>query len=112
MYLFVYGTLKKGFCNSYLLNGQEFIKEASTDNDYKMVDFKGMYPYLFNEDGGFKIKGEIYKVSDNCLDELDRFEGAPDFYYRDTIVADGINCECYFINETYKRGECIDEFVK
>lgn len=95
--IFVYGTLKKGFSNHWLLEDQEFIGKAETTLDYVMLG-QGI-PYVYESDKayrgdvgyplelvkGSKIKGELYKVSDEALARIDQLEGHPRWYCRKQI---------------------------
>lgn len=51
MYIFVYGSLKEGYHNHYLLENAEFICEAITKEKYPMVNIEGDFPYLLNKQG-------------------------------------------------------------
>ena len=108
MKIFVYGTLKRGYSNNWMMENYKYIKDTTTIKKFKMIDYKGLYPYLYNETGDHKIKGEIWEI--NNPNELDRFEGCPDFYYRGTIETEDGDLSCYFINEKYKSGKQISEF--
>lgn len=77
--IFVYGTLKKGFSNNYLLIGQKLIGNFVTEKKYRLVSL-GSFPGLI--DGDKSIKGEVYEVSDECLSNLDILECVPKLYYR------------------------------
>ena len=104
MYIFVYGTLKQGFHNHYLLEDTKFICEAATKDKYPMVNTEEYFPYLFNQKGmGHNIRGEVYRIDDVTLAMLDVLEGYPDHYTRETIkvLSKGIelNALVYFANE-------------
>jgi gamma-glutamylaminecyclotransferase len=87
MIVFVYGSLKKGKkLHSYLKNSK-FLGCATTCEKYPMILSKeGWYPYLIEKPGiGYKIKGEVYKITPNTLKLLDKIEEAPRYYYRKQI---------------------------
>jgi len=80
--IFVYGTLKRGFANSFFLEGQEFLGEAETTPDFRLFDgirFPAMAEY---PNDGVNVKGELWRVDDNCVRHIDRLEGVPSFYRR------------------------------
>jgi gamma-glutamylcyclotransferase (GGCT)/AIG2-like uncharacterized protein YtfP len=75
----VYGSLKKGFHNHYILGDSEYVEEKYIDG-YIMYSL-GSFPGAFEGEG--KIHVEIYEVSDNLiLEDLDMLEGHPNFYKR------------------------------
>lgn len=85
MYIFVYGTLKKGEPNHYLLSGSEFICPTETKEKYTMLDM-GRFPGVLKEDfsdRSVSIKGEIYDVDEKTLRNLDTYEG--DWYFREEV---------------------------
>ena len=65
--LFVYGTLKKGGkLHSVLGNSSEFLGVFRTAEDkFDMYDYG--CPVMVLEDDSFKIKGELYKVTPECM---------------------------------------------
>ena len=65
--LFVYGTLKKGGrLHSVLGNSSEFLGVFRTAEDkFDMHDYG--CPVMVLEDDSFKIKGELYKVTPECM---------------------------------------------
>ena len=65
--LFVYGTLKKGGnLHSVLGSSSEFIGVFRTVEDkFDMHDYG--CPIMVLKDNGFKIKGELYKVTPECM---------------------------------------------
>ncbi len=87
MFVFVYGTLKRGFCNHFVMGNSRFIEKVITKNKYLMfIDKFGGFPYildLYND--GLQIKGEMFDVPAERIDFLDEFEGVPDLYHRKEI---------------------------
>lgn len=86
-YLFVYGSLKKGFDNHRLLDKYaKRVGKAFTVRKFGMFeDNFGNYPYLVTEPI-YKIEGELYQISRReLLEEIDEFEGSPDYYQREKI---------------------------
>jgi len=85
MYIFVYGTLKRGFPSHYLLKNSIFIDYALTQKKFVMYS-NGSYPLIIpdevHEKSGF-VKGEVYKVNENILKILDEFEDVPEEYVRE-----------------------------
>lgn len=79
-FVFVYGTLKKGFSNHYLLFDAEFVGEGYTIEKFDL--FTDEYPIAV-EGGKYHILGEIYKIKHiETFKKLDLLEGYPDFYDR------------------------------
>lgn len=115
--VFVYGTLKRGYDNHVLLEGSEFIGEVNTKNRYPMVNVEEYFPYLIDRAGvGHNVKGELYKIDELTLLQLDILEGYPDFYTREQIkvVHYGIEISAivYFLKEeiNYDEYEMLEEF--
>lgn len=80
-FVFLYGTLKRGFSRAHALAGQSFHAEAVTKPQYRMFDC-GSYPGLVEHDDGLPIEGEVWSVSPDCLRELDEIEGVELNLYR------------------------------
>lgn len=85
-FLFVYGSLKKGFRNHrYLKDGQyPFTYEgpAITVGSFAMKG-NGYYPVVFRDENIASVLGELYSFSaDACLSRVDQLEGHPTFYQR------------------------------
>ncbi len=103
-FLFVYGSLKKGFDNHKLL--QKYAKrvgKASTVGKFAMYeDSFGNYPYLVKEPIT-KVMGELYEIKrKELLDKIDEFEGAPEYYQRKKIKVKthkGVNLAFVYIRE-------------
>ena len=72
--VFVYGTLKRGCHNHPYLTGQKFCGVAETQPLYALYDLGG-YPGMVED--SFEpesIRGEVWKVSAECLARLDVLE--------------------------------------
>ncbi len=103
-FLFVYGSLKKGFDNHKLL--QKYAKrvgKASTVGKFAMYeDSFGNYPYLVKEPVT-KVIGELYEIKrKELLDKIDEFEGAPEYYQRKKIKVKthkGVNLAFVYLRE-------------
>lgn len=105
-YVFVYGTLKKGYCNDHYLTDAKFISNAVTYERYQMHPVIGNgYPFLIKSEKVNFIKGEVYEVnSQEILDNLDMLEAYPFLYLKEFIKVELENEEIiqaltYFKNE-------------
>lgn len=96
--IFVYGTLKRGFGNNCLLEGQKFVGEAVTKMSEFLLRSRGI-PYVHRIGaGGNKIKGEVYEIDDNCLEHVDGLEGHPNWYRREEVeLHDGSKAWIYIM---------------
>jgi gamma-glutamylcyclotransferase (GGCT)/AIG2-like uncharacterized protein YtfP len=81
--VFVYGTLRKGQGNNYLLKEADFIGEAKTKDKYAM--YASGIPYVVEDKPVSRITGEIFSVNQEELMRLDRLEGHPQWYRRRVI---------------------------
>jgi gamma-glutamylcyclotransferase (GGCT)/AIG2-like uncharacterized protein YtfP len=124
MLLFVYGTLRKGFINNYLLDSATFIGDGKTIDTFYMVghlnfeldEFEDgrspprqlLFPYIFKDNlkSGQElvhITGELYEVSNELCIEIDKHEGHPDIYKRteiDVIVKNKLYSVAAYILES------------
>lgn len=83
--VFVYGSLKQGKHNSYLLDGSKYLGAAKTlAKTFKMFDL-GAYPAIKLDAGNTDIKGELFEVDDRTLASLDWLEGYPELYNRTEV---------------------------
>ena len=74
--LFIYGTLKRGQVNHHLLAEESYLGPATTLPRFRLLNL-GWYPGLaLCEDKGRAIEGELWEVSDACLEALDAYEGS------------------------------------
>ena len=81
--VFVYGTLKRGNSVRGLdtWGNADFVGDAVTSLSHFSLHDLGIFPAVSNT-GEDHIAGEVWTVSDETLDNLDRIEGYPDFYNR------------------------------
>lgn len=99
--MFVYGTLMGGGANHHVLRslGATFVGRARTSAPRTLIDL-GPYPAMTNDSTGpCPITGEVWAIDPARLGALDRFEGVPSLYRRETIsvVLEGKDVEV----ETY-----------
>ncbi len=81
--VFVYGSLMGGFHNHDLLRGSIFMGAATLPGKFQMISCGGFPMVVHDEDGG-PVKGELWSVPNSTIPRLDRLEGHPHFYKRDT----------------------------
>jgi gamma-glutamylaminecyclotransferase len=78
---FVYGTLKQGYNNHYLLKESKLLGEAITKPLYQV--YANWFPLAFLNPKGLPMVGEVYEIEDeNTIKELDHLEGNGSFYKR------------------------------
>lgn len=84
IYIFTYGTLKRGFCNHHLLESAdvEFVGEGMTLEKYQMYpSINYAFPFLLKSEKNHMVTGELYRTScKETLKMLDILEGCPDLY--------------------------------
>ena len=87
IYLFVYGTMKKGFTNHGRLDMTKFLGSAITVEKYAMYsNAENTFPCVIKNDKKYNIKGELYQIYfQDQIDDIDRFEGVPKHYKREEI---------------------------
>ena len=85
--VFVYGTLKRGYTNHYLLRDAIFLGKATTKDKWAMIGEGRPFPYVLmeDEDKGHNIKGEVYKVTPAQKKSLDHLEGVPLHYHEQEV---------------------------
>ena len=100
--VFVYGSLKKGFKNHFLLSDSEYIGSGHTVEKYALYIDK--ISFVYKKKPVSVIYGEIYLVDANTLANLDRLQYQPTWYYRELveIMIDGLDsieiCWIYFFS--------------
>jgi gamma-glutamylaminecyclotransferase len=85
MFLFVYGTLRRGESRHRYLAGQRYVGVARTQPQYRLFDL-GDYPGLVERSNGRSIEGELWDVTPECLARLDAVEGCHEGLYRRSDV--------------------------
>jgi gamma-glutamylcyclotransferase (GGCT)/AIG2-like uncharacterized protein YtfP len=97
--LFIYGTLKRSYVRSHLLDGQQFEGDGQTAARYRMHHC-GSYPGLVDvgASNGQAIEGEVWTVCPACLQQLDEEEGVSvGLYERRAIqIGDWVDVQAYF----------------
>jgi len=79
--LFVYGTLKRGFGNNYILRNSKFLGSAITEEKFIIYDCG--FPCAYPDYNGKRIKGEIYQLTDEDFIFTDRLESNGSLYNRE-----------------------------
>ena len=102
MFVFIYGTLKRGFSNHEKIKDiSTFVCDVKSKEKHIMIDCGDGFPYLIKGSGiGFQILGELYEISEDDIHILDEFEGVPFLYSREEIeiliVDDIVIAQAYF----------------
>lgn len=92
----VYGTLRRGRGNSFLLSNSKFLGEFKTEPVYNMYDMG--CPFITHAEDGMPIITEVYEVDDYTSWHLDSLEGYPYFYNREQIDTPYGKAWIYFID--------------
>lgn len=96
-YAFVYGTLKKGFSNYWLMEDvvakghARFLGTARTKQKFPMVCGPYQVPFLIDlPSAGYHVRGELYEVDGHAIERLDELEGVSKGNYvrRSIILSD------------------------
>jgi gamma-glutamylcyclotransferase (GGCT)/AIG2-like uncharacterized protein YtfP len=94
--IFVYGSLKQGLHNHWLLHNAIFIDVAqTTEQCWDMISMGG-FPAVIP--GNKNIYGELYHVTPQDLLMLDHLEGHPDFYSRTAVELNNGQAWMYVLN--------------
>lgn len=106
--VFVYGSLMRGEPNHGVLERGTYLRDIWTAPGVAIVR-AGPYPsLLFAESAGpreplvrnERVHGELWEVDHGLLDDLDRFEGHPDWFARREITLDdGSRAHAYAMPE-------------
>lgn len=96
-YAFVYGTLKKGFSNYWLMEEvcatghARFLGSARTKQKFPMVCGPYQVPFLIDiPSEGHHVRGELYEVDRVAIERLDELEGVSKGNYvrRPVVLSD------------------------
>ena len=103
----------RGMRAHQLLKESRFIDRVVTARRYKLLVYDN-YPGLVA--GDLSIEGELVAVSDDCLAQLDEYEGVPNEYIRMPLeLSDqptSLKCEAYFLPTSSKMRCCIQRIVE
>lgn len=100
--IFVYGTLMSGQPAAHHLDGCTLLGRY-TLKDYAMYNL-GWYPGIVPQKGG-SVTGEVYRVPEDRLPEMDAYEGEGRLYHRRTVTvkrrrAKAIEAQAYIYAHT------------
>ena len=102
--VFVYGTLRAGEPNHYLLDDRALVGSVCTEATFELVSL-GAFPAMI-EGGGTSVVGEVYEIDPVTLAALDRLEGHPRFYQRRPIrLTDGAEVLAYLLSPEQAHGQ-------
>ncbi len=90
--VFVYGTLKQGYGNSYLLRHARFIGTGQTQALCRLLDagFPVLRPRIADRQSSshVPVRGEVYECNTATMQKLDALEGEGKMYHRRTKYID------------------------
>ena len=110
MYLFVYGTLMRGYGNNVLLSEARFLGVASVKGSLYGFGVPGFDPV---PKGKGIVFGELYEVEEGpVLERIDALEGHPHHYIRERVsctlhTGAKDEAEVYVYPRASKHGEFI-----
>ena len=111
--VFIYGTLKRGGRNESMMSGTQYLREATTRD--AMWDLKAItdfdYPFPALTKGAYKIKGELYRMTEAQLHTLDIFEQAhphddQEYERVDITLEENIQAQAYIARPTLIKHSC------
>lgn len=79
----VYGTLRQGESNHYLLSDSQFLGSVVTQAQFQLFDL-GPYPAVIK--GDQTLVAEVYLVDDETMQQLDILEDYPHEYDRELVT--------------------------
>ena len=101
--VFVYGTLRSGEANNYLLRDLEPVATTRTEPRFRLAHLGG-FPAMVSG-GRTRVTGELYEVDGPTLERLDRLEGHPRFYRRRPVrLEDGETAIAYLLSPAQAAG--------
>ena len=101
LFVMVYGTLRIGMSNFAFMRDSEFVDRFWLDGFSMFRNREDYYPYVVEGQG--RILVELFRVSPEVLQELDRLEDYPDMYGRRMIRVKGVDAWVYVYNLERKR---------
>ncbi len=107
--VFVYGTLRKGQWNHYLLDRSKFLGMAKTKKHYAL--YGSGVPFLSRAGSISQVTGEVYSVDDATFKRLDQLEGHPDMYKREqaeVVLQNGTELTAWIYFYDAAQGDLIE----
>lgn len=106
----VYGSLRKGLYNHYLMSHSDFIKTVSVEVPFKMISMSDRFPALIPTKENNLVVFELYKVDDKTARNLDILEGYPDFYSKKYIKIEDEDYLVYYLSplKITNEGEVVE----
>ncbi|HQK74877.1 MAG TPA: gamma-glutamylcyclotransferase [Candidatus Hydrogenedentes bacterium] len=80
IHVFVYGRLRSGFWNQFLLGNQKPAGRGRTAEKYAL--YASAMPYVRMDQTVSPIRGEVYAVNERTLRDLDSLMAHPTWYRR------------------------------
>ena len=112
MKFFCYGTLKKGFrAHSFLEeHNAVYLEDATTHARYQLYKL-GWFPgMVIDEYAAGGVQGELYEVTEDCMERLDLYEGAPDLFRREEIeLEDGSKVISYLYMRDFTSSDRVED---
>ncbi|PTY02911.1 gamma-glutamylcyclotransferase [Verrucomicrobia bacterium LW23] len=98
--MFVYGTLRPGLENFGEMEGGSYLGPGRTLERYALFADDEL-PYLARQPAISRITGDIFELTTEHLLRLDRFEGHPSWYRRESVPVidpegNSLHCWVYF----------------
>lgn len=93
----VYGTLRRDFGAHRLLGKDSFFEGTTYICGFEMVSMGGFPGAYRVEDLNKAIFAEVYHVPKSMFNDLDRYEGHPNFYHRELVATPYGDVWLYFL---------------
>jgi len=90
----VYGSLRKGLSNHFLLENSEYLGQVKTPPEWSLYDL-GAFPALVPA-GKTAVVVEVYRVTPETLVALDQLEDYPEWYQRQRLPTPYGDCWIYY----------------
>jgi len=112
--IFVYGTLKKNQRTHHLLKSLDaaFVEIAETDSSYKLYKVDWFPGMVKSNDGEGGVKGEVYEISREALQKIDRYEGiSSGLFVREEINTTSGKLIAYLYNDEVNESNFIESGI-
>ena len=92
----VYGTLRLGMSNFAFMRDSEMIDSFWLDGFCMYRNKEDCYPYVVKGQG--RVWVELFRVSSEVMEDLDRLEDYPDMYGRELLRVKDVDAWIYVYN--------------